>query len=190
MRALQIAGVACCALAMLPRAGCAATIIVHGYAEVTGDSTIDTYGLFGPAGVDLFGDVMDIKVSYDSAQYGAPTSCGTDCKSYATVAGSNRHAATVKVTIGTVTLVYKSTISGQVQFFNDGPGAHSFGIAANGDLTSMTGTGAGILIWYNRDTEFGVRLIRKGRESDRPQDYFLAFSAKNGKPEEISFSIH
>jgi hypothetical protein len=189
MRGIQAFGVVCGALAMCPRPGLAATITVHATAEVSGVATVDKYGLFGPAGTDLFGQTMDIKVSYDSAQYGAATSCGTGCLSYGTAGDPTRRAAEVKVTIGGVTLVYKSISSGQVQFYNNGPGNHSFGIAANGDLVSMTGTGAGMLLWFNRDTKFGLRLLRKGYGSDRPQDYFLAFSAKNGKSEEISFAL-
>ncbi len=189
MRALQAFGVACGAVALCPRPGLAATITAHATAEVSGVATVDKYGLFGPAGTDLFGEKMDIKVSYDSAQYGASASCGTGCRSYEAVAGLNRHAATVKVTIGGVTLVYKSTVSGQVQLYNHGVGQHSFGIAANGDLTSMAGTGGGILFWCRHAIKFGAPVYKKGHFTDRPQDYFIALSAKNGKSEEISFAI-
>jgi hypothetical protein len=181
--------VICGVLAMGPRAGHANTITVHVNATVSGVATVDTYGLFGAPGAYWFGQPLDIKLTYDSDQYRKGKSCGTGCRSHDTIPGSTRQAATVKVTIAGVTVVYKSMKSGQLQFYNDGPGNHSFGIAADGDLSSMTGSGAGVLVWCIRQTRFDAPIIRKNRDTDRPQDYFIAYSASNGNSEEISFAI-
>jgi hypothetical protein len=94
----------------------------------------------------------------------------------------------VKVTIAGVTVIYKSMHSGQLQFYRDAPN-YSFGIAADGDLSSMTGSGAGVLVWCYHRTRFDAPIIRKNHFTDVPQDYFMAYSASDGNSEEISFDI-
>jgi hypothetical protein len=154
---------------------------------VSGNSTVDTYGLFGDAGANLAYLPMSYSIAYDDAQFGPPASCGTNCFYYDTVSGSSAKAVTISVTVNGKTVSYRAKVSGQVLFDEYGGVVHSYGAAADADIVTGVGTGMALVTIYRKPTSFGVKP--KGLQSDDEDDYAAFYPYKHKKAEVLNFDL-
>jgi hypothetical protein len=163
------------------------TIRAHGSGYVSGASTVDTYGLFGAAGVDLDHAPMSFSVEYDDTQFGQPASCGTGCLYYDTISGASAKSVTILVTINGKSNSYRCKAFGQVLFGENGYRDYSFGASADADIVSQAGTGASIFGIYTKPTSFGLKPKPPGYYDER--DYLEFYAKKHKAPEVLNFAV-
>lgn len=128
-------------------------------AVITGASTVDTKGYFGPAGANLAGRKILLFLQYNSQAFGPTQSCGNARSCFYNISKGNaatQGSVVVAAEIGGHRVVYTPAYQGTVTF---NKGTHFF---INSDV-SINGFGSGrpgcqLLIDYTGKVAFGSQL--------------------------------
>jgi hypothetical protein len=179
------ASVAFLSLAQFARAD---VIVTHGGGMIDGPNTIDKYGLFGPAHMNLRGLPFSYQARYESDEFGSSKSCGTNCLFYNSVSGAPHRTVKISITVNGHTLSFNANKSGQVEFYEFDPEEWSYAISADSDFNNSTGTGASLLAWYEEPAIFGKKIKKRCYDWEL-QDYLVIYRTHHSQSEELSFLL-